>query len=139
MIESVREATKDDFKAVQEIQKESFNYTYSDSKLEEYLKELFFVAEVDGKVVSYTIAKRDGHLIHFATDKKFRHKGIGRRLLYKVEYELKKLGVRRAHLHVRENNPYQKFHEDMGYTAKSSIPNYYKNGETAVFMEKELF
>ena len=138
MIENIREARKGDIKAVQKIQNESFGYSYSDGKLLDMLNELFFIGEVDGKVASYAIATRDGHIIHMATDMEFRGKGIGRRLLMHLERGLKKLGVKKVRSHQRENNPYRVFYEEQGYRSKHIVPNYYKNGDNAVFMEKEL-
>jgi ribosomal-protein-alanine N-acetyltransferase len=138
MIETIREAKKDDIKAVQKIQQESFGYSYSDGKLVDMLSELFFVADVDSKVAAYAISNRDGLVVHMATALDFRRKGIGRRLMMHVERELKKINIKKARLHLRENSTYRPFHEEQGYEVKKIIPKYYSNGDSAVFMEKEL-
>jgi ribosomal protein S18 acetylase RimI-like enzyme len=67
----------------------------------------------------------------------FRRQGIGRALLRACEQQLR---LPRIRLTVRRSNEAAiSLYEEEGYRIVSSIPAYYRDGEMAWVMEKELF
>lgn len=69
----------------------------------------------------------------------YRRKGIAKRLLQMCEEEMKKAGVKKTFLEVRESNALARIlYEKLGYKVISTRKNYYLDGENAVVMLKEL-
>lgn len=71
-----------------------------------------------------------------AVHPQFRRQGVGRRLLLACEA---RLNVARVRLTVRQSNhPAMRLYESAGYRIVDSIPGYYRDGEAAWVMEKEM-
>lgn len=141
---TVREFRRPDIKRVLQIEIEAFQDPYPPSILIDIynLGAGFLVAQQNNIVVGYIIFwiryEDEGHIISLAVDKKYRKKGVGRKL---VDYALNifsKCNVREIKLEVRiGNTDARKFYKKMGFKEKEVLENYYEDGEDAVIMKKE--
>ncbi|MCE4606729.1 MAG: ribosomal protein S18-alanine N-acetyltransferase [Desulfurococcales archaeon] len=118
--------------------------------------DVFLVAVCDGRIVGYIMNRIEtkinknslflwktykvGHVISIAVLPEYRNKGIGSTLLTRaIELMKKNYGVKKVYLEVRVSNEgairlYNKF----GFQIEDVIPHYYRDGEDAYLMEKEL-
>lgn len=88
-------------------------------------KELFFVAESDGKIVGTTLSGYDGHRgwVHLvATYPAYRRRGIGEALMRRCEKELAAIGCPKVNLQVRAtNHEIIAFYKKIGYTVEERV------------------
>lgn len=134
-----------DLSRVYEIERKSFRDPYNVLflfELHELYPDTFLVAEKNGEVAGYIVARQvnySGHVLAVAVDPRYRRTGIGRKL---VESVIKKLGERGAKymwLEVRASNSAAiKFYEKLGFEKKKFIEGYYSDGEAAVILKKVL-
>ncbi|MEB3757544.1 MAG: ribosomal protein S18-alanine N-acetyltransferase [Desulfurococcales archaeon] len=118
--------------------------------------DVFLVALCDGRIVGYIMNRIEtkidrsnillwktvkvGHVISIAVLPEYRNRGLGSRLLEKaIDLMKQNYGIKKVYLEVRISNEvainlYKKF----GFTIKERIPRYYRDGEDAYLMEKEL-
>ena len=87
--------------------------------------ELFLVAVDGSQLVATVMAGYDGHrgwVNYLAVDPDYRHRGIGRRLMDKVERGLASLGCPKINLQVRvENDDALAFYERLGFTRDAVV------------------
>ncbi len=87
--------------------------------------ELFFVGELDGKLVASVMAGFDGHrgwVNYLAVSPASRNKGIGRLLMRHVEESLKARGCPKLNLQVRATNQaVLEFYRRIGYSADEVV------------------
>ncbi len=141
----IRKFRPADLQRVYDIEAKSFKDPYHPIfliNLYELYGDTFLVAEVDGRVVGYVIARKvssKGHIIAIAVDPEYRCRGIGRALMLAVEEELKKKGVIELWLEVRvSNRRAMRFYRRVGYVEKGILKGYYGDGEDAVLFKKYL-
>jgi ribosomal-protein-alanine N-acetyltransferase len=148
----LREFSLSDLNEVLEIERASFpkKQVYSKSRFERYYQkcpESFIVAESENEVVGYTIgklknrvpAKPVAEIISLAVRPDFRQKGIGKELTNFLISHFKKRGVKEIFLEVRtENKTAISFYKNLGFTVLKTLKNYYRNGDDAYLMEKEI-
>lgn len=104
----------------------------------------FFVADYAGRIVGFVTAALEdtgteiyGHIMNIAVDRQFRSRGIGAKLVARVELECLIAGATAMQLEVRESNrAAQEFYRHIGYQQALTIGGYYANGEDAVLMMK---
>jgi ribosomal-protein-alanine N-acetyltransferase len=153
----IRPATDKDLDYVIAINIESLPEHYPLSFWIEHLNkfgDVFYVAEVDEKVVGYILTRieegtsffqhskkvKKGHIVSFAVREGYRGKGIASYLLSTILGILSKLyDVTEVYLEVRVSNVvavnlYKKF----GFTIIQVLPEYYLDGEDAYLMAKQL-
>jgi ribosomal-protein-alanine N-acetyltransferase len=108
--------------------------------LHELYSETFLVAEKNGIVVGYVIARligRKGHIIAIAVEPEHRRQGIGRSLMKTVTRILYIRGAEELFLEVRASNIRAiKFYEKLGFRRSKVIPGYYADGEDGVLLRK---
>lgn len=130
-----------------EIEKVSFpkSQAYPKSYFQRYYRKYpqgFIVAENLGKIVGYAIGqlKGDGaEFISLAVKPEFRQKGIGTKLVNFLINHFKEKGAKEISLNVRvENKKAISFYQNFGFKILKKIKNYYRNGEDAYLMKKEL-
>ena len=98
------------------------------------------------KIIAFAIGEQDdtnkllGRIITIQVDPSFWSKGIGEKLLLKLEAELyKKHGIEMCELQVHHNNERAiRFYQNNGYKVARLIKNYYDRKEHAYLMEKKL-
>jgi ribosomal-protein-alanine N-acetyltransferase len=81
---------------------------------------------------------KTGRILNIAVDKKFRKRGIGGRLMEKIEEKFKDKGASYVTLEVREsNNTARSFYQDRGYSEIGRVRAYYLN-EDAILMRRKI-
>ncbi|MFQ5861733.1 MAG: GNAT family N-acetyltransferase [Candidatus Brocadiales bacterium] len=102
------------------------------------------VATADGSLVGYIIGtlhrrSRTCNICTFCLQEDFRHRNVASELLSRLEKECVPKGVNRLALEVKEGNiSAQKFYSKSGFVESQKLPGYYKDGSTAIKMEKTL-
>lgn len=143
----IRQFSLSDLGKVMEIEKVSFlnRDVYPNSLFEKYYKEYpegFIVAENEGEIVSYTIGKPKnelGEIISLAVKPDWRQKGIGTKLTNFLISHFKEIGLKEIFLHVRTKNKIGiSFYQNLGFKILKTIKNYYRNGDSAYLMRKEI-
>lgn len=140
------EVTPEFIKDICEIEQESFPEPYPSYILAAMARETpetFLVAISKSKVVGYVLTslnENEGHLLSIAVRKGFRKRGIGSRLMAEIFQVLRSKGIRRIRLEVRRSNrEARRFYEQLEFKEKGLIRAYYRDGEDAVNMVRELF
>ena len=78
-----------------------------------------------------------GHLCNIGVSPSYRHKGIGKLLLRRLEHQFAIETATAVQLEVRvSNTAAQRFYRRLGYRNVFGIENYYANGEDALVMMK---
>ncbi len=134
-----------DFKDIIEIDSEAFsprNPVY-DAYIYTTFGSDLLVADVGGKVVGYiaimSLSREEAKIISFAVRKKFRRKGIGKRLLKAAIERCRERGKKKILLEVRVSNFIaQNLYKKMGFKIIDIIPNYYTDGEDAYLMALDI-
>lgn len=102
-----------------------------------------FVHELEGQITGFVLGRRfaeEAEVLNLAVRPEERKKGIGGSLLQAAVEELRKVGVARVYLEVREGNvEARSFYQSHGFRVTGVRPNYYREpNEAAVLMEKKL-
>ncbi len=91
----------------------------------EFQPDLFFVGEVERRIVSSVMAGYEGHrgwINYLAVDPAWRGKGLGRQLMAFVEARLRDLGCPKINLQVRgTNREVLAFYERLGYRVDDTV------------------
>lgn len=86
---------------------------------------LFFVGELDGRVVATTLAGYDGvrgWIYSVAVDRSLQGRGVGRRMMQAAEEALRERGCPKINLQVRSTNDrVVAFYEALGYRTEDRI------------------
>lgn len=153
----IRPATENDIDYVIAINIECLPEHYPLSFWLEHLNkygDVFYVAEVNDKVVGYVLTRveegesffypnkkvKKGHIVSIAVREGYRRRGIATYLLSAV---LSTLGysydASEVYLEVRTSNtPAIKLYEKLGFVVIKKIDGYYLDGEDAYLMAKKL-
>ncbi len=138
--------TADDIPEVSLAERDIFSSPWSRESFEDVLKFPFlggFCARLNGELAGYGIYHvlfEDGEILNIATLKSFRKMGIAKKLMAKMEEEIKLRGGERIMLEVRQSNQGAKnLYTALGFEITGNRKNYYKNPtENAILMEKSL-
>lgn len=91
---------------------------------------LSFVAVCGSEIVGAVMCGHDGrrgYLNHLGVSTEYRYKGIAKQLLYRVEKELTKIGIKKEALFVLCNNiSAQEFYEHIGWKQETVVKTYSK-------------
>lgn len=152
----IRECRREDLEEVIAINRRCLPENYAPiffEEMREKYPDLFYVAEVDGKIVGYIMcreeaagfdlprfrAKRRGHIISIAVLPEYRRRGIGRSLLAKALDSMRMRRLEECILEVRVSNTAAiNLYKKLGFKIVSQIPFYYMDGEHAYLMKAEL-
>lgn len=151
----MREFKPDDLDAVVKINKICLPENYSPSFFMDHYYEnpkIFLVAAVDGEVVGYSMCRiefgvsnlktafaRKGHEISIAVMQEHRGKRIGMSLMEASLQRVKTEGASEMYLEVRvSNNPAVELYKKLGFSADRISEGYYRDGESAYIMTKDL-
>lgn len=103
---------------------------------------VYLVVEVDGEVAGHAVASIVADVVELqriAVDGPHRRSGLAALLLARVEAEALGAGAARVLLEVREDNAGALgFYAEQGFSELDRRPRYYRDGATAVVMEKPL-
>lgn len=152
----IRECRKEDLEEVIAINRRCLPENYASiffEEMREKYPDLFYVAEVDGKIVGYVMcreeaagldlprlrARRRGHIISIAVLPEYRRRGIGRALLAKALESMRMRNLEECILEVRVSNTAAiNLYRKLGFETVSQIPFYYMDGEHAYLMRAKL-
>lgn len=135
----------EDILKISELEKECFSdpWTYR-MFVEDFSSKLFYgvCAVEDGEIVGYaceTVLFENAEVDNIAVAESCRRRGVGKKLLKKLETEAKERGARVILLEVRVSNaPAMTMYLKEGFKGIYVRPRYYPDGEDAVVMQKEL-
>ena len=135
----------EDILKIPELEKECFSdpWTYR-MFVEGFSSKLFYgvCAVEDGEIVGYaceTVLFENAEVDNIAVAESCRRRGVGKKLLKKLETEAKERGARVILLEVRVSNaPAMTMYLKEGFKGIYVRPRYYPDGEDAVVMQKEL-
>ena len=138
--------TKEDINAVVELEEkyllETIGYEMLANELHNKYAH-FFVAKNDDEVIGYIggwIIDTTCDMINFVVKEEYQRMGIGTKLYLTLENKTKELGANEILLEVRINNiKAQNFYEKHGFKQIFVRTKYYKNGEDALILRKELY
>jgi len=116
--------------------------------------DLFYVAEVDGDIVGYIMCRveigisefprrfrpvRKGHVISIAVLPEYRRRGIGTALMKAVLARMMETGIDEVYLEVRVSNlPAINMYKKLGFQVIRTVRGYYRDGEDAYIMARQL-
>ncbi len=131
----VRFMDKDDVEAVAEIEKECFSRPWSEKALLDEIdnedQARFFVAEIDGEVVGYigTLSVAlECSVTNIAVKEKYRHLGIGTKLMARAVYTSREKGDEFITLEVRKSNENAlKLYENFRFKIEGERKNFYRD------------
>ena len=135
----------EDILKISELEKECFSdpWTYR-MFVAGFSSKLFYgvCAVEDGEIVGYaceTVLFENAEVDNIAVAESCRRRGVGKKLLKKLETEAKERGARVILLEVRVSNaPAMTMYLKEGFKGIYVRPRYYPDGEDAVVMQKEL-
>lgn len=138
--------TKEDINAVVELEEkyllETIGYEMLANELHNKYAH-FFVSKKDNEVIGYIggwIIDTTCDMINFVVKEEYQRMGIGTKLYLTLENKTKELGANEILLEVRINNiKAQNFYEKQGFKQIFVRTKYYKNGEDALILRKELY
>ena len=88
-------------------------------------RELFLVAELDGRIVGSVMGGYEGHrgwVNYLAVDDVERRSGLGRRLMDEIETRLRALGCPKLNLQVRgDNRAALAFYQKLGFAVDDAV------------------
>jgi len=101
------------------------------------------VADLAGKVAGYILGyvkpNKSGSIKTLAVDSNFRRRGIGRKLVNFIIQRLKEKSVKEVFLHTRrKNRAASSFYKKLGFRIIKIVKKYYRNGDDAYLMKREL-
>ncbi len=131
----VRFMDKDDVEAVAEIEKECFSRPWSEKALLDEINNedqaRFFVAESGGEIVGYigTLSvARECSVTNIAVKEKYRHLGIGTKLMARAIYTSREKGDEFITLEVRKSNENAlKLYENFRFKIEGERKNFYRD------------
>ncbi|MEG3080505.1 GNAT family acetyltransferase [Halomonas sp. 5021] len=87
--------------------------------------ELFFIGEVDGKVIASAMAGYDGHrgsVFYLAVSPDYQHRGYGKLMMHRIEDALEAMGCPKLNIVVRSSNEkVLEFYDHLGYAADDVV------------------
>jgi len=107
----------------------------------------FVFAEVDARLAGYAcfgpVSGTDGRfdLYWVAVDPAEQRTGLGRRLMERAEDGCRALGARRVYVETSSTLRYEgtrRFYRSVGYRKVADIPDFYRDGDSKVILEKIL-
>lgn len=152
----IRRCQSEDIQSVIGVNLTTLPEHYSDYFFESILKELpesFVVAELDRRVVGYIMCKiefgfsnfrklgfvKKGHVVSVGVLEEHRGKGLGKALMLEGINGLMSRRGDEIYLEVRVSNVSAiAMYEKLGFTIKSRLRSYYRDGEDAFLMALEL-
>ncbi len=152
----LRKFTPDDLQSVIQINRVCLPENYTDFffiDLHQRFPETFILAEEDGKIVGYIMARievglsnfglggliRKGHVVSIAVLPQSRRKGVAQALLNAAMDGMRYYKAKQIYLEVRVTNAAGvALYKKLGFDVSRAIHGYYSDGEDADVMSKKL-
>ncbi len=139
------DCVKENIDTICEIDKTGSNYNWTENMFLEELenKNSFFkVLYADNKIVGYIIYHiiiDEAEILNIVIDNNFKRQNLGKYLLEQTLEDISKQNVKKIFLEVGEKNiPAINLYLKCGFEQYNKRNNYYKNGENAILMKKQL-
>jgi ribosomal protein S18 acetylase RimI-like enzyme len=124
----------------------SYIYLHDLARLARQRSPLFLAAHYGQKPAGFIIGEaghgstgRAIHILKIVIDEKYRHKGIGSRLMQVFMDMAKESGFQACNIDVRMSNRNAiSLYEKLEFQAKDVLPGFYPGGESCIKMEKCL-
>lgn len=104
--------------------------------------ENFWVAEIEGKVAGYALAKinkEKAKISRMAVHSQYRREGVGQQLMSFLLNDFRQKGIKKVQAEVRINNQGSiKFFKSFHFKIKERLVKYYRNGTDAYLMTVSL-
>ncbi len=139
----IRKVLPGDMDSVVELENACFNDPYPRYFLEQLAVEnlyTFLVAVAEGNILGYAVVDKwedHDHLISIAVNRERRRRGIGQRLLSALGANLGNRQPMRLEVR-RSNSAAIQFYLKNGFTETGTEEGYYRDGEDALLMEREV-
>jgi len=144
---TIRRAQPTDIPQIVAIERIAFIDPWDERTLRESLTlypDTFFIAQSNGDLAGFVAAGLEdtgdelyGHIMNIAVAPEYRRRGIGKRLIRRLEKEFMLAGASGVQLEVRiTNTGAQEFYRRLGYREVFQIACYYANEEDALVMMK---
>ena len=152
----IRRCTIDDLDGVIHVNErelpEDYPYFFYKSILDDYPNSFLVAQNKKGKIIAYIMWRVEktpsfnglkyenkGHLVSIAVSEDYRRKGIAFELLSNSMSAIKKYRIKNYVLEVRVSNDNAiKLYEKFNFKIKGIKKNYYRDGENAYFMAREV-
>jgi len=141
----IRKLEEKDVKKVVELEEKIFGETLGENMLINEINNplvWFYVILKDNDVIGYIggyFFQDDGEILNFLIDEAYQHQGYGTKLFNFILEKARNESIKKVTLEVRKSNIIaQKFYTKNKFKEISIRKNYYKNGEDAIVMLKEL-
>ena len=141
----IRAVEEKDIKSIVELEAEIFGESLGYEMIKSELNNpiiWFRLIEENDNIIGYIggcFCFEDGEILNFLIDEKYQHLGYGTLLFNHLMEEAKENGIKRVTLEVRENNIKGiNFYKKHNFKKISIRKHYYKNGDNAFVMMKEL-
>lgn len=141
----IREPGPGDLEAIEQLEKQCFADPWSAAVIDSELHasgRYHRVALAQNQIVGYLLAMwilDELHVNKLGVLPRFRRRGVGRELIDDCETFARSRGITTIRLEVRETNLTAiNFYESLDYRAEYRRPGYYRGGEAAVVMIKEI-
>ena len=144
---NLRKFSLPDLERILEVEKVSFLNREAWSgdyfeKLQREYPEGFIIAESDDEIVGYTIGRpknNSAEIISLAVAPSWRKKGVGITLTNFLTNHFKEKRLKEIFLCVRiKNQEGISFYQNLDFKTLKTIKNYYRNGDDAFLMKKEI-
>jgi [ribosomal protein S18]-alanine N-acetyltransferase len=103
-------------------------------------KDTFFVARDGRTIVGYIVGYVENdtaYIASIAVDLAYQGQGLGRLLMETVMEQFIQAGAHTIGLHVREDNASAiHLYQSLGFITIDTLPDYYEDGSSALFMER---
>ena len=141
----IRKVEEKDIQRIVELEEEIFGESLGYEMIHNELdnKNIWFrLIEENNEIIGYIggiFYFEDGEILNFLIDNKYQNMGYGTKLFNSLMDEAKENGIKNVTLEVRENNVKGiNFYKKNNFTQISIRKHYYKNGDNALVMMKEL-
>ena len=138
---------QEDLDKVMEIEREAFPDPWHVSFFKRELRSRkrhthFYVARIDNEIVGYIVFYifcGEGHIMNIAVDADYRRRGIAECLLSSALEIVRKEAGNEVYLEVGANNtPAKQLYRKFGFRVYGIRKRYYRNGEDAFILRKDV-
>ena len=141
----LRSASINDLSAISQIEHESFSPSWTAATFQAELENpqaRFLIAEQENMLLGYVcswLVVDEIQILRVAVRPDARRDGVASRLVYELLGKVRREGATFASLEVRkDNSPARRLYSQLGFSERAIRPDYYDDGEDALFLVKDL-
>lgn len=141
----IRDAEANDIDSIMALENGSIEHPWTKDAIEDLINsenKVCLVIEADNKVLCYVGAETvldECNIGNIVTDKDYRGRGLGTKMMTSLMEELRRRGIKKVFLEVEHDNlPAIALYEKQGFTRYGQRRGYYGPGKDAILMTKDL-